>query len=108
MFVHPDFLCAVLGVDSFSRNFQSAALAHVLTIDFFQTRGLALANRCLFVNSAKKQRITKARVFWDMYFSIFGVYSILPNSVRDLPLSWSPFRAKVKQRVWDAEPLCIF
>ncbi|RVW85171.1 Transposon TX1 uncharacterized 149 kDa protein [Vitis vinifera] len=51
----------------------------------------------------------KARVLWNLVLSLFGVYWVLPLTVRDTLLGWSAsFVDKKRGKTWRAAPLCLF
>ena len=52
---------------------------------------------------------SKAKVLWDLMFSLFGVNWVLLFTVRDTLLSWyASFKDKKHSKVWRAAPLCLF
>ena len=51
----------------------------------------------------------KARVLWDLVFSLFGVHWVLSFTVRDTVSGWSAsFVDKKRGKTWRAAPLCLF
>ena len=51
----------------------------------------------------------KARVLWDLVFSLFGVNWVIPLTVRDTLLGWfTSFVDKKREKTWRAAPLCLF
>ncbi|RVX10352.1 hypothetical protein CK203_016077 [Vitis vinifera] len=86
-----------------------------LTLDLVQKRGWALANRC-FMRLENEDTIdhlllhcSKARVLWELLFTLFGVSWVLPSSVRETLLSWhGSFVGKKRRKVWRVAPLYIF
>ena len=87
----------------------------VLTQDQLKRRGWILANKC-FLCYAEEETINhilvhcpKARVLWDLVFSLFGVNWVLPFMVRDTFSGWSAFFVDKKRgKTWWATPLCLF
>ncbi|RVW28985.1 putative ribonuclease H protein [Vitis vinifera] len=92
-----------------------AAWGKALTLDLVQRRGWSLANRC-YMCMEKEETIdhlllhcSKTRVLWELLFSLFGVYWVMPCSVRETLLSWQTSSVGKKHRkVWRAAPLHIF
>ncbi|RVW54429.1 hypothetical protein CK203_068460 [Vitis vinifera] len=90
-------------------------MGKVLTQDQLKRRGWYLANRC-FLCCAKEETInhfliqfSKAKILWDLVFSLFGVNWVLPFTVRDTLLGWHiTFKDKKHRKVWRAAPLCLF
>ncbi|RVW60639.1 hypothetical protein CK203_048902 [Vitis vinifera] len=72
-----------------------------------QKRGWILANRC-FLCCDEEETINhilihcpKARVLWNLVFSLFGVNWVLPLTVRDTLLGWSAsFVDKKRGKTW--------
>ena len=92
-----------------------ASWGRVLTQDQLKKRGWILANRCSLC-CAEEETInhilvhcSKAKVLWDLVFSLFGVNWVLPSTVRDTPLGRCvSFKDKKHRKVWRAAPLCLF
>ena len=92
-----------------------ASWGKVLTQDQLKRRGWILANRC-FLCCDDEETINhilihcpKARVLWNLVFSLFGVNWVLPLTVRDTLLGWSAsFVDKKRGKTWRAAPLCLF
>ncbi|KAJ9701497.1 hypothetical protein PVL29_006726 [Vitis rotundifolia] len=92
-----------------------ASWGRVLTQDHLKRRGWFLANRC-FLCCKEEETINhilihcpKARVLWNLVFSMFGVHWVLPHTVRDTLLGWSAsFMDKKRGMTWRAAPLCLF
>ena len=86
----------------------------VLTLDQLKKRGRCLANRCFGYEEEESIdhiliQCSKARVLWELLFSLFGVSWVLPYSVRDTLSGWSGFNmGKKRRKVWKAAPSCIF
>ena len=88
-----------------------ASWGKVLTQDQLKRRGWNLANSC-----AEEETINhilvhcpKARVLWDLVFSLFGVNWVLPLTVKDTLLGWfASFVDKKRGKTWQAAPLCLF
>ncbi|RVW23965.1 hypothetical protein CK203_092088 [Vitis vinifera] len=92
-----------------------ASWGKVLTQDQLKRRGWILANRCSLC-CAEKETInhilvhcSKAKVLWDLVFSLFGVNWVLPFTVKDTLLGWcASFKDKKHRKVWRTAPLCLF
>ena len=92
-----------------------ASWGKVLTQDQLKRRGWYLANRC-FLCCAEEETInhilvhcSKAKILWDLVFSLFGVNWVLPFTVGDTLLGWHiTFKDKKHRKVWQAAPLCLF
>ena len=92
-----------------------AAWGKALTLDLVQKRGWSLANRC-FMCLEKEETInhlllhcSKIRALWELLFTLFGVYWVLPSLVRETLLSWhGSFVGNKRKKVWRATPLHIF
>ena len=92
-----------------------ASWGKVLTQDQLEKRGCILANKC-FLCCAKEETINhilihcpKARVLWDLVFSLFGVNWVLSFTVRDTLSGWSAsFVDKKLGKTWRTAPLCLF
>ena len=87
----------------------------VLTLDQLKKRGRCLANRCFLCGEEEESidhiliQCSKARVLWELLFTLFGVSWVLPYSVRDTLCGWSGFNmGKKRIKVWKAAPSCIF
>ena len=92
-----------------------ATWGKALTLDMVQKRGRALANRC-FMCLEKEETInhlllycSRTKELWDLLFTLFGVSSVLPSSVRETLLSCNGFFVgKKRKKAWRAAPLHIF
>ena len=92
-----------------------ASWGKVLTQDQLKRRDWILANRCSLC-CAEEETInhilvhcSKAKVLWDLVFSLFGVNWVLPFTVRDTLLGWyASFKDKKHRKVWRTIPLCLF
>ncbi|RVW53935.1 hypothetical protein CK203_073000 [Vitis vinifera] len=92
-----------------------ASWGKVLTMDQLKKRGWALANRC-FLCCEEEESIdhilihcSRARALWEFLFALFGVFWVLPSSVKDTLIEWRGFMLGKKHRkVWKAAPLCLF
>ena len=92
-----------------------ASWGKVLTQDQLKRRGWILANRC-FLCCVEEETINnilvhcpKARVMWDLVFSLFDVTWVLPLTIRDTLLGWfASFVDKKRGKIWRAAPLCLF
>lgn len=78
-------------------------------------RGVALANvcpLCLVCEESKESpspSLYRIRVFWDLHFSLCGVYQVMLALVKESRMQWKePFHAKENEKIWKAGPLCIF
>ena len=87
----------------------------ILTLDQVQKRGWPLANRCLLCHVEEEfighllVRCAKTRILWELLFTLFGVYRVLPLLVRETLLGWhGSFVNKKCRKVWRAGPLCLF
>ncbi|RVW48620.1 Transposon TX1 uncharacterized 149 kDa protein [Vitis vinifera] len=92
-----------------------ASWGKVLTQDQLKRRGWFLANRC-FLCCDDEETINhilihcpKARVLWNLVFSLFRVNRVLQLTVRDTLLGWSAsFVDKKRGKIWRAAPLVYF
>ena len=51
----------------------------------------------------------KAKVLWDLLFTLFSVSWVLHSSVKEVLLGWhGSFVGKKRRKVWRATPLCLF
>ena len=92
-----------------------ASWGKVLTQNQLKRRGWNLANRCPLCCDEEETinhiliHCSKAKVLWDLLFSLFGVNWVLPFLVRDTLLGWhAPLKDKKHSKVWWAAPLCLF
>ena len=91
-----------------------ASQGKVLTQEQLKRRGWILANRCSLccVEEATINHIfvhcSKAKVLWDLVFSLFGVNWVLPFTVRDTLLGWyASSKDKKHRKVWRIAPFCL-
>ena len=87
----------------------------VLTLDYLQKRGWALANRCflcqLFEESIDHLLLhcEETREVWMLLLYLFGVSWVFPSSVKETFLGWrGSFVGKKRKAVWQVGPLCLF
>ena len=70
-------------------------------LDQLKKRGFAFANRCFLCRKWEESvdhllfHYEKLRVLWELLFSLFGVYWVIP-SVWETPLSW---RGYMKRKI---------
>ena len=51
----------------------------------------------------------KAAMLWQLIFALFGVWQVIPFSIKDVILNWhDTFVGKKRKKVWRATPLCFF
>ncbi|RVX11625.1 hypothetical protein CK203_015803 [Vitis vinifera] len=92
-----------------------ASWGKVLTQDHLKRRGWSLANRC-FLCCDDEETINhilihcpKAKVLWNLMFTMFRVNWVLQLTVKDILLGWSDsFVDKKCGKIWRAAPLCLF
>ena len=92
-----------------------ASWGKVLILDQLRRRGWILANSC-FLCLIKEKSIDhilphceKARMLWELLFSLFGVSWVLSSNVRETLLGWHGyFVGRKQEKVWDGAPLCLF
>ncbi|RVX05413.1 hypothetical protein CK203_013534 [Vitis vinifera] len=92
-----------------------ACWGKVLTLDQLQRRGWSLVNRRALCKEESETidlfllHCVKARVLWQLMFSLFRIQWIISGSVQDTLLGWLSFpvgrRCRKARR---ATPLCIF
>ena len=90
-----------------------ASWGKFLTQDQLKRRGWILANRCFLCCDEEETinhiLVSKARVLWDLVFSLFGVNWVLPLTVRDTLMGWSAsFVDKKHGKAWRAELLFVY
>ena len=86
----------------------------MLTLDHLKRRGWSLANTCFLCLEEEEtiDRIlihcVKARVLWNLVFSLFGMLWTLPSSVKDMLLGWhDSLVGKRRKKLWRTAPLCL-
>ncbi|RVW46482.1 ADP-ribosylation factor [Vitis vinifera] len=97
-------------LDSLDLSMIGSLMGKVLTVDQLKRRGWNLANIC-FLCCAEEETInhilvhcSKARVLWDLVFTLFGVNWVLPLTVRDTLLGFNVETVEYKNisfTVWD-------
>ena len=92
-----------------------ACQGKVLTLDQFQRIGWKLANRCALCKKGMDSidhillHCGKARILWQLVFSIFGVRWVLSKAIRETLLVWHrSFVDKRRIKAWRVAPPCIF
>ena len=86
-----------------------AAYGKVLTLDKLQRRGWQLPNRCYLCGHHILLHCPVVNHFWDLFFSLVGLYWVFPKTIKDALLSWNGyFVGKNRRYMWKFVPLCIF
>lgn len=106
-------LCVAKGVFCFGVGGFLRKGSHLRPID---EKRVHLSNQCPLYHLREEMtdhlllfHCTKTRVLWDLLFSLFGVFWVLPMSVKDTLLGWKgSFLDKDTRRIWKAGSLCIF
>ena len=84
-------------------------------MDQLKKRRWSLPNRCFLCCAAEETidhlliHCTKAKVLWDLFFTLFSVLWVLPLLVKEVLLGWHGLLVgKKRRKVWRAAPLCLF
>ena len=92
-----------------------ATCGKVLTLNRLQRRWRSLANRCSLYYAYEKSvdhtllHCGKARLLWELLFSLFRVCLVIQAFVRETFLGWQgSFIGRKRKKVWRATPLCLF
>ena len=72
-----------------------------------------VANKCYLYKEESTDHLLihcdLTRDLWHFVFSLFGVFWVLPSSVKEVLLGWhGSFVGRYKKKVWYAAPLCLF
>ena len=85
-----------------------------LTLDKLQRRGWSLANRCILCGKEEDTgdhillHYELTRAVWDLLLSLFGLYWVLPSTVKEVFISWlGSFVGKTRLKVWGAAPIFL-
>jgi hypothetical protein len=91
----------------------TAARSKILTIDNLRRRGMIVVNRCLLCESDGESvdhlllHCGVANALWNFTFSRFGLYWVMPGSVRELFACWWSSGRSRSAVVWKMVPLCL-
>ena len=90
-------------------------LGKVLTLDQLQRRGWSLASRWSLCYAREESidhillHCGKARLLWELLFSLFRMCWVIQASVRETLLGWQgSFIGRKRKKVWSAAPLSLF
>ena len=91
-----------------------ASWSRLLTLDQLKRRGWNIPNRC-YLCKTEEETIDhlllfcdKARMLWNLIYSLFGVKWVMHSSIRRNLLGWhSSFVGKKWEKAWRAAPLCL-
>jgi hypothetical protein len=91
----------------------TAALSKIPTIDNLRWRGMIVVNRCWLCESEGELvdhlllHCGVANALWNAFFSRFGLYWVMPRSVRELFACWWSGGRSRSAVVWKVVPLCL-
>jgi hypothetical protein len=91
----------------------TAAWGKILTVDNLRRRGLVVVNRCWLCESDGESvdhlllHCGAARALWNAFFVRFGLYWVMPCSVKELLACWWSCGRSRSAVVWKMVPLCI-
>ena len=92
-----------------------ATWGKVLTLNRLQRRWRSLANRCSLYYAYEKSvdhtllHCGKARLLWELLFSLFKVCLVIQAFIRETFLRWQgSFIGRKRKKVWRATSLCLF
>jgi hypothetical protein len=91
----------------------TAARGKILTMDNLRRRGMVVVNRCWLCESDGESvdhlllHCEAARALWNAFFVRFGLYWVMPCSVKELLASWWSSGRSRSTVVWKMVPLCI-
>ena len=87
-------MCGMLGFHLIWVSSLERWLGEKLTLDQLQRRGWSFANKCFLCYTHKESidhillHCNKARVLWQLLFSLFGIPWVIHSSIRDTLLGW--------------------
>jgi hypothetical protein len=91
-----------------------ASLGKVLTADNLRRRNLILVSWCCMCKADGESvdhlflHCALARELWNMAFSLFGMYWVMPKRIVDVFASWKGRLGRHKNRqIWEAVPHCV-
>ena len=90
-----------------------ATLGKTLTLDNVRKRGIAMINRCCMSEADEESidhlflhcRVT--RTLWNAIFSRFGLFWVMPSSVKELYATWWVGGKSQSAVLWKMVPLCL-
>ena len=92
-----------------------ATWGKALTLDQIQRKGWSLANQCFLCHAHEKSfdhillHYGKARVLWELLFSLFKVYWVMQSTIKETLLGWhGSFVGRKQKKAWRVAPLCLF